>query len=81
MIAIGFLVYFNHHIALSLQASTIIAAVREETLRTVDGLTRMDEKTDETTASSVAVEGIVPGESAQLTATSNGYVASVVFIV
>jgi uncharacterized membrane protein len=37
-VGIGFLVYFIHHIATAIQASSILAAVSEETLRAVDRL-------------------------------------------
>jgi uncharacterized membrane protein len=37
-VGIGFLIYFIHHIALSIQAANIIAAVADETLRAVDYL-------------------------------------------
>ena len=37
-VGIGFLIYFIHHIALSIQASSIIAAVASETIAAVDHL-------------------------------------------
>lgn len=37
-VGIGFLIYFIHHIALSIQASSIIAAVASETINAVDHL-------------------------------------------
>ena len=37
-VGIAFLVYFIHHIATSIQASQILAAVSEETLKAVDHL-------------------------------------------
>lgn len=47
-VAIGFLIFFIHHIAASLQASTSIASVAAETLQAVDRL--FPEKLDETGA-------------------------------
>ncbi len=38
VVGIGFLIYFIHHIAVSIQASTIIAEVYEETVAVVDEL-------------------------------------------
>jgi uncharacterized membrane protein len=38
LVGIGFLIYFIHHIAVSIQASSIIAAVYEETIEVVDEL-------------------------------------------
>lgn len=38
LVGIGFLIYFIHHIAVSIQASTIIAAVYDETVEVVDEL-------------------------------------------
>lgn len=38
LVGIGFLIYFIHHIAVSIQASTIIADVYEETVNVVDEL-------------------------------------------
>jgi uncharacterized membrane protein len=45
----GFLIFFIHHIAMSIQASTIIAAAAEETLAAVDHLfpVRLSDKPDE----------------------------------
>ena len=77
LIAIGFLVYFIHHIASSLQASTIISDVGEETLRTIEGLMKRGDNTDEATSASRVFEDGVPGERAALTTTCNGYVATV----
>lgn len=37
-VGIGFLIYFIHHIALSIQASSILAAVADETIAVVDRL-------------------------------------------
>ncbi len=36
LVGIGFLIYFIHHIAVSIQASTIIADIYEETVKVVD---------------------------------------------
>ena len=38
LVGIGFLIYFIHHIAVSIQASSIIAAVADETIHVVDEL-------------------------------------------
>ncbi len=38
LVGIGFLIYFIHHIAVSIQASTIIAEVYDETIEVVDEL-------------------------------------------
>jgi len=38
LVGIGFLIYFIHHIAVSIQASTIIAEVYDETIHVVDEL-------------------------------------------
>jgi uncharacterized membrane protein len=38
LVAIGFLIFFIHHIAASIQASSVIAAAADETLRAVDRL-------------------------------------------
>jgi uncharacterized membrane protein len=38
LVSIGFLIFFIHHIAASIQASTIIAAITQETLHAVDDL-------------------------------------------
>ena len=38
LVGIGFLVYFIHHIAVSIQASTIIAQVADETVEVIDEL-------------------------------------------
>ena len=38
LVGIGFLIYFIHHIAVSIQASSIIAAIAEETIAVVDEL-------------------------------------------
>ncbi len=38
LVGIGFLIYFIHHIAVTIQASTIIAAVADETIQVIDEL-------------------------------------------
>lgn len=38
VVGIGFLIFFIHHIAASIQASNIIASVAEETIKTIDKL-------------------------------------------
>ena len=38
LVGIGFLIYFIHHIAVSIQASTIIAAICDETIAVIDEL-------------------------------------------
>ncbi|MGI9035922.1 MAG: DUF2254 domain-containing protein [Pyrinomonadaceae bacterium] len=38
LVGIGFLIYFIHHIAVTIQASTIIASVSDETIKVIDEL-------------------------------------------
>lgn len=38
LLSIGFLIFFIHHVATSIQASTILKAITEETVRTIDSL-------------------------------------------
>lgn len=76
-VGIGFLIYFIHHIALSIQAASIIAAVSEETIAAVEHLfpDRLGQNVESVVDAENAAEetqqwSIVPSES-------TGYIESV----
>ena len=75
---IGTLIYFIHHIAASIQASSILAAVTKETLEAVDRLfpekPEPEPKARETNASPLPLP---PGNWQVVLATRNGYLQGV----
>jgi uncharacterized membrane protein len=77
LIAIGFLVYFIHHIASSLQASTIIAAVGKETLGTIDGLLKDAKRPRDGDSLPLEPDDQLRGECVEITATCNGYLTTI----
>lgn len=77
LLGIGVLVYFIHHIASSLQASTIIASVGNETLETIDGLVGSSNEPEAAERVSAEVAADDPRECTEITATCHGYLATV----
>lgn len=77
-VAIGFLIFFIHHIAASLQAATIIESVATETLDAVDRL--FPEPMGEASAGSAGEAqefAHAPGSWAAIPATQTGYVQAI----
>lgn len=56
-VAIGFLVFFIHHVAASIQASNVIQGASEETIQAVDRLFPEEEGDTEESALSSAIQG------------------------
>ncbi len=78
VLAIGFLIFFIHHTAASIQASSVIASAARETTAAVDRLfpQEMGRGADET-ASAPAGEEAAGGVWQEVVSTSTGYVQSV----
>ena len=78
LVGIGFLIYFIHHIAVSIQASTIIATVCDETIEVIDELFphRMGENAP--AAELVRLEEFSAGLNWQIIpATKTGYIQNI----
>jgi uncharacterized membrane protein len=76
---VGFLIYFIHHISMSIQASSILAAVAQETITTVDRLYPVDSEEageDHSAGSSLAFAMAEPVWSA-VAARRTGYIEGV----
>ena len=77
-VGIGFLIYFIHHVATSIQASSIIAAAADETLITVDRLFPSELGEDpEDPDDDARVADLDDAAWSVVTAPANGYIASV----
>lgn len=72
---IGLLIYFIHHVADSIQASSIVAHITGETLATVDRL--FPSETADPPADEAAVAAQMPQVWAEVTAQRSGYVTGV----
>jgi uncharacterized membrane protein len=76
---VGVLIYFIHHIALSIQASSIIASVAEETNSSIDRLLpkEMDQGSDEDEGQNRGLESLDERSWYPVPAAVSGYIQSV----
>ena len=76
---VGVLIYFIHHIALSIQASSIIASVAEETNSSIDRLLpkEMDQESDEDEGQNRELESLDERSWYPVLAALSGYIQSV----
>jgi uncharacterized membrane protein len=76
LMAMGFLIYFIHHIAQSLQSSTLVSRVREDTVRAVDRLFP-DDLGDEADASELRRDAQPGIDRLSVESDRTGYIQSV----
>jgi uncharacterized membrane protein len=79
LLGLGVLIYFIHHVAVSIQASQVIAVVNQELLETIDRLwpTQLGEEPETSAEQARQIAAAKTAESQPVAASASGYIDAV----